>query len=399
MNKADNRERYERAFCKGGSAAFVVESTFQLMCAREAIHEFEIEDFHIVMATFESYGPRNQQMLHAAEKWGLVMELMDMTTVDFNAFFASDATLDNSRKRYDRVFVGDRDNLNMLVIAGDYAKTGGFVILFDDGTASIGQLKDIYHGKKPSNDWVDLYHWYQSKQAYLNKRQAIYNKLAEKGICFTDDFYTIFDDLASPRHATYRNTFSYLLSQPKSADADPIGVVVVGTIVEEIARIFSVTPVYMEQKFAEILRGIRERYPEETIIYVPHPRDAGTGVKNICDELNIVYTHLSVPIESYVLSNSHTLKSVYGFGSTALIVLKKILPDVDITNIEFAYSNNSKVDRTRAELQDYYRKSGMLIKRIVLPSVMVESQQIGFLYNCGKLLEVLKRKFRKLLQS
>lgn len=393
------KSQKNNAFCKGGSAAFIAESTFQLMCAREAIHEFEIEDYHIVMATFQWYGPRNQQMLQAAEEWGLEVEQIDMATVNFDAFFASDATLDNSRKRYDRVFVGDRDNLNMLVIAADYAEAGGTVVLFDDGTASIGQLKDIYHAKKPSNDWVDLYHWYQSKQAYLNKRQAIYNKLAEKGICFTDDFYTIFDDLASPRHATYRNSFSYLLSQPKSTDADPIGVVVVGTIVEELAKIFSVTPDFMEQKFAEILRGVRERYPEETIIYVPHPRDTGTGVKNISDELNIVYTHLSVPIESYVLSNSHTLKSVYGFGSTALIVLKKILPDVDITNIEFAYSNNSKVDRTRAELQDYYRKSGMLIERIVLPTVMVESQQLGLVYNCGRLLEVLKRKLFKLFHK
>lgn len=399
MNKADNRERYERAFCKGGSAAFIVESTFQLMCAREAIHEFEIEEYHIVMTTFQWYGPRNQQMLQAAEKWGFTMEQIDMATVDFEAFFASEATLDNSRKRYDRVFLGNRDNLNMLTISADYARTGGAVVLLDDGTASIGQLKDIYPYKKPQNDWIRLYHWHQSKQAYQRRRQAIYNKLAEKGICFTDDFYTIFDDLASVCHATCRNSFSYLLSQPKSTDRDPIGVVIVGTIVEEIARIFSVTPDYMEQIFAEILGSIRERYPEEVIIYVPHPRDAGTGIKNVCEELNIVYEHLSEPIESYVLSHNHSVKSIYGFGSTALIVLKKILPQMHITNIEFIYNGNSKVDQTRAELQKYYRKSGMQVRQIVLPSIQKESQQIGFLYNCGELLKVLKRKLRKLLRK
>lgn len=399
MYKPDNRERYEKAFCKGGSAAFIVESTFQLMCAREAIHEFEIEEYHIVMATFESYGPRNHQMLQTAKKWDFAMEQIDMATVDFEAFFASEATLDNSRKRYDRVFLGNRDNLNMLAMSADYARTGGAVVLLDDGTASIGQLKDIYHGKKPSNDWVELYHWNQGRKAYLNMRQAIYDKLAEKGICFTDDFYTIFDDLASPRHVTYKNTFSHLLSQPKATDAEQIDVVVVGTTVEEMAKIFSVAPEYMEQKFSEILRCIRKRYPDETIIYVPHPRDASTCLKDICEELKIVYTHLSVPIESYVLSHSQTLKSVYGLGSTALIVLKKILPDVNITNIEFGYSNKSKLDCTRAELQEYYRNSGMQIKRIVLSSVQVESQQISFLHNCSKLFEVFMRKCRNLLRK
>ena len=45
---------YNLAFSKGISTAFVVETPFQLLCAIEAINEFQIEHYLVVVPYFEN---------------------------------------------------------------------------------------------------------------------------------------------------------------------------------------------------------------------------------------------------------------------------------------------------------------------------------------------------------
>ena len=286
-----------QVFCKNGSATFLVESTFQLMCAREAIHEFEIEDYHIVMATFKSDGPRNQQMIQAAEKWRLQMEEhIDMATVDFEAFFASDSSLNGTRKRYDRVFIGDSRCLNMLVIAAEYVRKGGVIVAMDDGNATIGELKKIYHISKPLSDWMQQYHWWQNRRAYYNKRHDILNKLSEKGITYANAFCTVFDDLTSDSFLIHRNSFQYLLSNLQVDEADGVGVVIIGTPMESVAKMYYTDLDYILTIFEQQLQTIMSSFPGESVVFIPHPRDINQRDQKICERYGIKYLSLSEPV-------------------------------------------------------------------------------------------------------
>lgn len=390
--KLTNKE----VFYIGGSAAFLVESTFQLMCARETIHEFGIEDYHIVMATFEWDGPRNQQMIQAAEKWGFRMEQTDMATVDFEAFFASDSTLDDTRKRYDRVFIGDSRSLNMLVIAADYARKEGIILSMDDGNATICELNKLYHISKPLYDWVGQYHWWVNKKAYTHKRHAIINKLLQKGITYANAFFTVFDDLNTDSFLIHRNSFHYLLSNLQADDTRNVGVVVIGTPLESVAKMYYTELDYILTILRKHLQTIKSAYPGESIVYIPHPRDINPRDKELCESLDVKYLPLGEPVESYVLTHADGVKAVYGYGSTALIVLKKILPQTHIENFEFSYGKNIKMETSREAINRYYRKSGMVVEHIVMPLTLAKTQDLGFWGNFRSLLNVLKRKIQKI---
>ena len=70
----------DMAFAKHLPSAYLVASPFQLLCAIEAINEFEIKDYKIVLLLIEN-SPRNEQLVAMAKTLQLDYEVLYLDTL------------------------------------------------------------------------------------------------------------------------------------------------------------------------------------------------------------------------------------------------------------------------------------------------------------------------------
>lgn len=108
----------------------------------------------------------------------------------------------------------------------------------------------------------------------------------------------------------------------------------------------------------KLLASILENNPGSHLIYIPHGRDNTEETKTICSKLNIEYRKLPVCIELFMISRVSYPKEIWGIGSTALYVLKRLYPNTKINNITIEGSNSSSVLQYK-ELAETYKKNGI----------------------------------------
>lgn len=385
---SSHKKYVDKAFAKQLPSAFIVASPFQLLCAIEAIHEFEIEKYRIAFI-LERNSPRNQQMYAMAKKYGIEYDVywMGEGLQDYNTHtgdFAND-----EKNAYARIFIGDYYPIMYNKYAAIYGQKGAVMQYMDDGNSTILFLKGVYKAPKPKN-WRKRLSWYRNR---IEEKRKIANDLEKRyGVHESNCFFTIYDNITSKKFHIYPNRLSYvqgLANQQSKIKNNTI--LIVGTIPQVIAEeVYHVPLSLIEaihwQKFEEI----RNKYPNDKIVYIPHNRDNNQIIPKFCSMLNIEYRIIDEPIEIYTLKSDIIPIAIYGFRSSALMVFNRMFPYVEITSWEIMHSSRGNEDRNHRVINEYYKGAGIKEEIIWLPKgSKIKQVGTGFCDNVKSILGLI----------
>lgn len=387
----DMKDRYvDKAFAKQLASAFIVGSPFQLLCAIEAIHEFGIREYQIAFL-LQRESPRNPQMFAMAEKYGVEYDLYYMG--DFNNDYRTNSGiyLDNTKQKYDRIFLGDYDGTMYNMLAPIYGKQGAVTLYMDDGNSTVLFLKGVYKAQKPKN-WRKKLNWYRNSIVGKSK----FTKELEKkyGVHESNCFFTVYN-MKSKKFQIYPNELTYVQSLAnKEPEKKENAILIVGTSPQVFAEeVHQVALSLMEAIHWQKLEEIRNKYPQERIIYIPHGRDNNPNIPQFCSILNIEYRKIDEPIETYTLKSDINPVAIYGFGSAALMVFHKIFPAVEIISWRIKHAYGKSEDRINKIINDYYKKDGIKEDIIWLPKgSRIEQAGTGFVDNIKSILCLVRDK-------
>lgn len=361
---SNQKSKIDKAFAKHLPSAFIVASPFQLLCAIEAIHEFEIKEYQIAFL-LQRDSPRNPQMFATAEKYGVQYDLYYMG--DFNNDYRTNSGiyLDTTKQKYDRVFIGDYEGTMYNMLAPIYGKPGAVTLYMDDGNSTILFLKGVHKAPKPKN-WRKKLNWYRNSIVGKSK----FTKEIEKryGVYDSNCFFTIYN-IKSKKFHVYPHQLSYVQSiANQQQERKENAILIVGTIPQVIAEeVHHVSLSLIEAIHWQKLKEIRNKYPNERIIYIPHGRDNNPIVPQFCTILNIKYRTIDEPIETYTLKSDINPTAIYGFGSSALMVFHRMFPSVEIVSWRIKHANGKSEDKVDKTINDYYKEAGIKENVICLP--------------------------------
>lgn len=319
-------------FCLSGSP-------FQAMCMIEAISNFEIKDYRVLLCLSHSELPRKQQLVELLEKYGIKYEI---ESVDFQITKQErlKALLPN-RNTYKLAFIGDCNNELLIFKAFRYVSDGGTIVYLDDGIATI----QFFNGLCQLSGKFKKYYSLISKLRHID---------------FDRFFYTIYRGLDDKKHLSIANNFSFL-SKKHRENKPRKQIIVLGTCTDDYCRMERIeTSVFLnEQK--KLIEDVKQRYPDDKIIFVPHGRDVYSEPRSYCAELGVSYTPTSISVEMFLLEAPFTPKAIFGFTSSALYNLRLLIPESEIVNISFI-GNSPQNDRIEITSR-YFAQNG--IKREV----------------------------------
>jgi len=350
------QRKKELAFSKGTSTAFLVGSPLQVLCAEEAIKEFEIKDYLIVFLADSLV--RDQQildMLNAADLRYEIRYTKDFSVNENLQYIPQDDTSDH--QKFDRVMVGEYRFFHVLSLCGQYASSDSVLVYFDDGVDTISVLNGHDMIKSP----LKLFIKKLLGKRYVDEiiRQQISEHWKKIGLYDGGFFYTLYSDIKSNKYLTYGNNFSHLLYSPGSSS--PL-VLVIGTKADDYDWTWGIYINEFEHILYKSLCDVKREFPNEQIVYIPHGRDMNPKIKEMCEDIGIEYRRLSTSIEQYVITNNVVIKAAYGFNSSALYTLL-LLTGANATSWNI-YNRFTPSFRIAEEIADYYRKHGIRVLNI-----------------------------------
>lgn len=336
-------KKEQKAFQKGLSSVFVIGTPFQLMCAVEAIHTFEVSDYKIIVAYYPSE-IRNKQTFSMLNFYNLPYELINLEENRASRlFFNKECYFENSIPKFDRAFVGDFDKMPYKLVALQFLKRGGDMVYLDDGIATISALKDI------------------PLQSNLSVRiqKNIFSLITRfRGISTKEYFFTVYSDIGCSKQI-FPNKFEHLISLghfPKVTE----DVYFVGTNSELFARYSGLTALQYDLLIEKVLGEIKKKYPGFVVYYIPHGRDKNQKTEEVCSHLGIVYKRLDEAVELYLIKNNIYPQAVAGFTSSALFNIKKMMPKVHALNY-FVDNKKAMYYVKNKETSEYYEKNEIIL--------------------------------------
>lgn len=349
-------------FAKGTSSCFFVMSPFQLLCALEAIDEFEIKDYKLVFVLLDvpEFAHRNDQMREMAHHMHLKYEECDFMQISYDEFFERKGLFASPKtNKYDRLFIGDYYATPLLMISSLYASKSALLLYTDDGNSSISIIQGKPRDNRPMG-WMRQWIWYRDEYKVQQRiRTRVQNVLLERGIKCTQGFFTLYNDLPSKDFVLYPNRLCHLSNRvPKESPDKPV-VVIVGAAIAAYAKQNRIPETELESIVNAQLSNVSLQHPDREILYVPHGRDTNLNVRQYCETLHFVYQKIEEPIEYYLLRNGLQPDYVYGFNSTALLNLKRLFPSANVSNcfIEKRYDNSYYNFFSAVRL--YYEQNGI----------------------------------------
>ncbi|WP_405373480.1 hypothetical protein [Pseudobutyrivibrio sp.] len=344
-----NQHQY-KAFYKHTPSLFIIDTPFQLLCATEAIKEFDIVDY-LIIAAFDKSEKRNSQVVEMLEDLNLNyrIEYVEDYWIMINSFLQNKESIYNNLdlpNRWLRVFVGNFNALDQWVSASQYAARNASIVFMDDGSSSIDILKNG-HGR---NVMYEL---------------AFFGLWEKCNFDVGPYIFTIYSDIRSKKFITYQNNFSHLLSKRNdSVLHDNNNIYIIGTNLKLYHRAVGVSLSEFEGLLWRKLSELKNEYPNNEIIYIPHGRDTDCTLDGFCKLLNIKYYSMNCAVEYFFVKNNYNAMAVYGFGSTALLTLKLIMPSTIVVNW-FLDNKDSRLYKNYLDVAKYYTKHG--INLVVIP--------------------------------
>lgn len=334
-----------KAFDKKTSSLFVVGSPFQVLCAAEAIHNFDISDYECLV-------PLNPTEIRNSQ----TLELLDYFNIKYKILYSEKRSkirilVEEIIKpiicshNYNRVFIGDVYRINQLTLALSNIKRGGSLVYLDDGIATLS----IFDG-------LQLY-----KHEALHIRLRLINFMAGvRKIKLEKYFFTVYSDydVDKEKFSIYPNNFS-LLEQHLTYDLlSERTVMFVGTNTERYCQCYSLSVEELIKVLFDKLQILKHRFPNCKYVYIPHGRDTNSDVQNVCFQCGFEYTRIPVCIELHLLRNNIRPLAVAGFVSSALFNIKKIFKTENVINF-YPVRKSSSFYLKNYNVSKYYERNGI----------------------------------------
>ena len=351
----NNMREYDRVFAKGTPTAFIIESPFHLLCTLEAIKEFEISDYCLVLV-LEKDNIRNKQLF----------SMLRERNLEYDIYYEEEAVQYKSivnNKRYDRVMLGDYDDLNILRMCLVYASTNATPIFMDDGISSIMILKELPYKHTPV--FAKIREWVKGPIGLERARRSILREWETAGIKDYNYFFTIYSEIKSKKFIVYPNNFAHILEQ--SASENPGVVIIVGTVIDIVASRLGLSTALIEGIIWDKLVEVRNLHPKAEIIYVPHGRDTNCHIEQLCGCLQIRFVRLDKPIENYVIDEKLNVEAIYGYTSTALSTLKA-MTNAPVVHWVIRNKHGESWYLTKQYIK-YYEQMGMRTEMMWIPEM------------------------------
>lgn len=352
------------AFSKGTPTAFIVDSPLQILCAAEALKEFEIEDYVLIIGV-EPSDVRAAQVLSMLRELRLKYKIIESDNIAevYRDLFASKGIFqENEPVKYRRIIIGDYYALGQRALGTHFADEGSVVVYMDDGCATIAMLNGIMSNTEEPTDWGMKEVWRRTTyKPYIDKKKRIDNIFKQKGIYDNDFLFSLFHYTQNRKVCIYPNKFSNihaLFDKPNGDNA----VYIVGPSI--MSRTNGLKSEIFEAIIWTKLVDVRKRYPNTEIVYIPHGCDTDENIPLFCKMLNIKYSRLSCAIEYHFLKQGIKPLAIYGFISSALWTLKMLFPDANVVNWVID-NHNSPGWRADVRITDYYAKHGGIITEII----------------------------------
>ncbi|MBQ3673048.1 MAG: hypothetical protein IJQ84_07065 [Paludibacteraceae bacterium] len=358
----------ELAFSKGTPTAFIVDSPLQILCAAEAIKEFEIEDYLLIIGIEpnDSRVVQVMEMLRMMQLKYRTIEADNIAEIYLDLFASKGIFQEKESIRYRRIMVGDYYALGQRALGVHYATEDSVIVYLDDGCATIAMLNGIMSNTEEPTDWGMKEVWRRTTyKPYMDKKKRIDHIFKQKGIYDNDFLFSLFHYTQNRKVCIYPNKFSNIhaiFDKPNGDNA----VYIVGPSIK--SRTNGLKPEIFEAIIWAKLVDVRKRYPNAEIVYIPHGRDTDEYVPLFCEMLTIKYKRLSCAIEYYFLTKGIRPFAIYGFLSSALWTLKKISPDTIVTNW-LIDNHNAPGWRADERITQYYENyGGILTEKIPYPN-------------------------------
>jgi len=351
-------------YAKYEPTVFVVSSPFQLICARNAINVFCIKDYKFVFVLFPNV-VRNEQLFAMAEEMHILYELVYTDAISQIDFFNSKGFFSQKKGNYRRAFLGSYFRSDFPMIASLYM-TDGYMAFLDDGTSTLSLFIDGYFSSdnpKPSSllpkiKWYKNV-WYKEKKLFFK----ISNKVAESRNHVTNCFFTIYDDVKTRKFQTYPNKLSKISDVYTFTQSNIV--FIIGPFIKRESQWNGIEEAAFLKLLSYKLMNVSKSYPEHEIIYIPHGSDTSAEIQAICESNGIQYKRINAAIEYWFIQNLYKPYAIYGFGSTALLNLKRMFPDVPITDWFIDKPHKNPYYSFYKMIADYYGNNEIVIEKII----------------------------------
>lgn len=354
---SEHKNKYiDKAFAKHLPSAFIVGSPFQLLCAIEAIHEFEIEDTKFVFSIVRN-SSRNVQIFTIAKQYG-IEEYYIYYEQEYEDEYINTKEKNILKHRekgcYERIFIGDPYNKYYYLLALSYAAKDAIYVGLDDGNSSILFLQHIDKIRKPQN-WRKRLNWYRSN--YLKQREQVLTQLKDESVYDSGCMFTVYNEVKS-QYSIYPNTLSHVAVRNSELNKEDV-IIIIGTVLDVYAWDIGITETLMESVTWYCISRVREKYPSYKIIFIPHGRDINEHIAQFCQMLGIIYQRIDEVVEIYLLNSIMNPVAIYGFDSSALVHLKKLYPLSEVHTWRLRHCNKDNDQITEA-IGEYYTKIGII---------------------------------------
>lgn len=323
------------------TAAFFIQTPFEMICAINALHHYDINVFKFYI--IDDGQERFSQLTNMANQFGIDFCVLPfeflvrggLKRAVFESLFCRNGN-------YDLVFTGDyRAALKDLYIIPFIGKRGKIVKL-DDGNCTIDMLTDndsvISSDIKRSRWWLNL--------VCTHKHIDII-------------YYTVFDKLINEKYRLEVNDMKFLQSHVDSSEMSN-EVLFIGTNPEAYVEALGISVDVYFTFIRKIFLLLREKMMP--IKYILHGRDINPRTKVMCEEFGVECIKPKECIEVFILNGRYNPRLIYGLTSTALFSLRKILLNAEIVNIVPDISDIAA--DSLLEISNYYELNGISTLKI-----------------------------------
>ena len=291
-------------FEKGLPTVFVIGTPFQMLCALQAIKDFEIRDYKV----FITDRVRAFQMEPMLDEFGIKYQYAELS-----GYLSKKKWLKAlfPHGKYKRAFIGHFQNRDMYFEALMNLCFNSCIIYLDDGTATLKLLMGYEKVDYKDKFFVKL---------------SVFSLL--KRISFGNSLYTMFYNYNNGMFKYCKKNTLEIYKHGEFETLSQNGVYIIGTNFAGYKRDYSCDIDKLILCMQSMFKYLKTK--SDNVYYIPHGCDDGTISKKLCQDYSIRFLKLDRPIETYFIENAVFPCSVYGFTSTALYVLKEIYANLNM---------------------------------------------------------------------
>lgn len=319
------------------SSVFVIASPFQALCAVAAIRQLQICDYKVI-AFLPSDDPRCGQI----ENYLMGEQIQYKKVRKFNRLiwlFYKINVIRSRHNKYKRLFLGDFREIFLHFLGYCSVSDGSDVVYLDDGNITISILNDVF--SEPMSD------------VNRNRLERVSQR---RGFIFQKNWLTIYGDIQNPKYLIRNLDLSYAVRQDIVKEKKG-GVYIVGTNIERFCTPLNIPKEVFIINLEKLLCNIKNEFPNERIVYVPHGRDISEYAQELCNKYGCEFHRAEKMIELELIGHNCNPYAIFGFTSSALYNLKKIYPETRVVNVLYKCDTNNIVYQEYKMLSDYYLKN------------------------------------------